>query len=137
MTTNGEVEAPAEHVSWRAGPEISTGSRRALATSASRPPPTIVRGRKHRSTVPAATVVRKAKQPQEMNRVVARARNPQRELEQPTGRKPPTSTEAAAVTERNHERREYCCPATARARTGDGVDRRVFGLHSCGSALFS
>jgi hypothetical protein len=42
-SSNGEVEAPADHVSWRAGPAISTGSRRALATSASRPPPTMVR----------------------------------------------------------------------------------------------
>jgi hypothetical protein len=78
--------------------------------------------------VPAATVVRKPKPPQEMNRAVVRARDPQRRPEQPTDQKLHTSTETAAVTERRHKRKDDYRATTARARTGESVDRRVFGL---------
>jgi hypothetical protein len=78
--------------------------------------------------VPAATVLRKPKQPQEISGAFVRARNPRRRPELPTDQKPSTLTGAAAVTERRHKRKDDCRAATARARTGESVDRRVFGL---------
>ena len=79
---------------------------------------------------PGATVLRKPKRPREVNKATVRARSPQRRPELPTDRKPPTSTEAAAVTERRHKRQNHCRAAPARARTSEHVDRSVFGLYS-------
>jgi hypothetical protein len=75
-----------------------------------------------------ATALRKPKQLQEISRALVRARNPQRRSRLSTDEKLHTSTEAAAVTERRNKRKEDCRVATARARTGESVDRRVFGL---------
>ena len=128
MPSNGEVEGPGTHARQGRRARNIDWVPPAQTAGASRPPPTIVRGRKHRSTVPVATVLRKPKQPQETSRALVRARNPQRRPELLTDQKPPTSSEAAAAMERNHKRQEDCRVATARARTGESVDRRVFGL---------
>src|SRR5579864_2324336 len=84
MRSNGEVEGPADHASQRPRARNIDWVPRPQTDHASRPPPTIVRRRKHRSTVPLATAMRKPKRLQEVGRADVRARNPRPRAESPS-----------------------------------------------------
>jgi hypothetical protein len=127
---NGEAEGPADHARQARRAHHFYWVPPRQADHASRPPPAFVRGRKHRSTVLVATVMRKSKGLQETNRASVRERNPRLQAEPPREPQPTASSRATAATERSQERQCHLGNTSARERTSKELDRRVFDPYS-------
>ena len=129
-SSNGEVEAPGTHASLARRARNIEGVPPRPTTSASRPPPTMVRRRKHRSTVPLATAMRKPKRLQEVGRADVRARNPRPRAKPPSDPILDAVSEDAEATTEDTAARSSDTVSSARARTNRSVHRRVFGRNS-------
>ena len=90
----------------------------------------MVRRRKHRSTVPLATAMRKPKRLQEVSRADVRERNPRPRAEPPSDPILDAVSEDAEATTEDTAARSSSTVSSARARTNRSVHRRVFGGNS-------
>ena len=90
----------------------------------------MVRRRKHRSTVPLATVMRKPKRPQEVSRADVRARNPGPRAKPPSDPILDAVSEDAEATTEDTAASSSSTASSARARTNRSVHRRVVGRNS-------